>query len=671
MEFTTKIYGANMNNKQKRVKELVNIINEANYKYYVLDNPDITDQEYDSLYRELQNLEENNPELILPESPTQRVGSVIIDKFEKVSHKIPMMSLSDVFNFDEVIEFDERIQKENITPEYVCELKIDGLSVSLQYEKGILVKAATRGNGVIGEDITHNVKTIKTVPLKIKEEIDIEVRGEIFMSKDTLSKINEERKDKNLPLLQNVRNAAAGSVRQLDSKVAQQRNLDVWIYHLPNPLDYGLKTQSESLEFMKSLGFKVNPNNRLVKNINEVISYIEDYTEKRNDLPYEIDGVVIKVNDINNQKKLGFTAHHPKWATAYKFPAIEVLTELEDIIFTVGRTGKIIPNAVLRPVVLMGSVIKRATLHNEDYVINKDLHIKDIVSIRKAGDVIPEVVEAKPERRTGKEIPFKMIDFCPMCKGQITRLEGQSDYYCINEHCPAKNIERLIHFVSRGAMNIDGLGSQIVEDLYNLGFIKEIPDFYKLKNYKEEIIAIEGYGNKSFENMIEAIEHSKKNSLEKLIFGLGILGIGSKTAKLLASTYKNIDELKKATYEELRGIRDIGEILATNLTEFFNDENNLKIIEELKTYNLNMNYISERIINPNFEGKKFVITGTISFIGRNELKEIIESSGGKTIDSVSKNTDVVIVGDSPGSKFTKAKELNIEIWNEEILKEKL
>lgn len=660
-----------MNDNKIRVKELVNIINEANYKYYVLDNPTLTDQEYDSLYRELENLETKYPELILPESPTQKVGSIVIDKFEKIKHKIPMMSLSDVFNFEEVNDFDGRIKKENINPEYVCELKIDGLSVSLQYEKGLLVKAATRGNGVIGEDITHNVKTIKTVPLRINREIDIEVRGEIFMSKKTLEKLNEERRKNNLPKLQNVRNAAAGSVRQLDSKVAQKRNLDVWIYHLPNPEEYGLKTHYESLEFMKELGFKVNSNNRLVNNIGEVLKYIEEYTEKRTSLPYEIDGVVIKVNNLEEQKRLGYTAHHPKWATAYKFPAEEVLTELEDIIFTVGRTGKIIPNAVLRPVILMGSVIKRATLHNEDYVINKDLHIKDIVSIRKAGDVIPEVIEPKKERRTGNEIPFKMINRCPICEEKIVRAEGQSDYYCLNEKCPAKNIEKLIHFVSRGAMNIDGLGGQIVEDLYNLGFVKEIPDFYNLKNYKEEIISLEGYGNKSFENMILAIENSKENSIEKLIFGLGILSIGSKTAKLLASIYKNIDALKLATYEELRQIRDIGDILATNVVNYFKDEDNLEMIEKLKSYGLNMNYISEEINNPNFANKKFVITGTLSFIGRDELKSIIEASGGKTVDSVSKNTDVVIVGDKPGSKYTKAKELNIEIWNEETLKEKI
>lgn len=660
-----------MNDNKTRVKELVSILNEANYKYYVLDNPSLTDQEFDSLYRELEDLETKYPELILPESPTQKVGSIVIDKFEKVKHKIPMMSLSDVFNFDEVKDFDGRIKKENINPEYVCELKIDGLSVSLQYEKGLLVKAATRGNGVVGEDITHNVKTIKTVPLRINKEIDIEVRGEIFMSKKTLEKLNEERRQNNLPELQNVRNAAAGSVRQLDSKVAQKRNLDVWIYHLPNPEEYGLKTHYESLEFMKELGFKVNPNNRLVNNIGEVLKYIEKYTEKRAILPYEIDGVVIKVNNLEEQKKLGYTAHHPKWATAYKFPAEEVLTELEDIIFTVGRTGKIIPNAVLRPVILMGSVIKRATLHNEDYVINKDLHIKDIVSIRKAGDVIPEVIEPKKERRTGNEIPFKMIDHCPICEEKIVRAEGQSDYYCLNENCPAKNIEKLIHFVSRGAMDIDGLGSQIVEDLYNLGFVKEIPDFYNLKNYKEEIISLEGYGNKSFDNMIMAIENSKENSVEKLIFGLGILGIGSKTAKLLASIYKNIDALKLATYDELREIRDIGDILATNVVNYFKDEANIKVLEKLKSYGLNMNYISEEINNPNFANKKFAITGTLSFIGRDELKDIIEASGGKTVDSVSKNTDVVIVGDKPGSKYTKALELNIEVWNEETLREKI
>lgn len=657
---------------KERYEQLIRIINEANYQYYVLDNPTLTDQEFDKYYRELQNLEEKYPELNDPNSPTRRVGSVVIDKFEKVNHKIPMFSLQDLFNEEELEDFDSKIIKTGIKPEYVCELKIDGLSVSLLYEKGILVRAATRGNGVTGEDITHNVKTIKTVPLKLNEPIDVEVRGEIYMNKATLAKLNEERAKNNEPLLQNVRNAAAGSVRQLDSKIAAKRNLDVWIYHLPNPLDYGIKTQFEALEFMKKLGFKVNPNNKLVGNIKEVWEYINIIGEKRFDLPYEIDGMVIKLNNIKEQEKLGNTAHHPKWAAAYKFPALEVLTKLEDIIFTVGRTGKITPNAVLEPVILMGSTIRRATLHNEDYVIAKDLKIGDVVSIRKAGDVIPEVVEAIKERRTGKEEPFEMINHCPMCHEPIKREDKQTDWFCLNPHCPAKKIEGLIHYASRDAMNIEGLGVQIIEDLYNLGYVKTIDEFYDLKKYEEVILALEGYGRKSFDNMLEAISNSKNNSLERLLFGIGIPGIGKKTAKILANKFKNIDNLMIATEDELTEINDIGKILSTNIVSFFKDETNLELIERLKNYQVNMTYLStKKDVNENLANKKFVITGSLSFITREELKSLIEDSGGSTTDSVSKNVDVLIVGDKPGSKLVKAQNLNIEIWNEEVLQEKI
>ena len=389
---------------KERMNELINIINEADYNYHTLDNPTITDQEYDKFLRELIEIEEEHPDWIREDSPTQHAGGKIIDSFEKVTHKIPMMSLSNVFSESEIASFDEKIRKENINPKYVCELKIDGLSVSLLYEKGKLVRAATRGDGVTGEDITHNAKTIKTIPLKLKEEVDIEVRGEIFMNKKTLEELNEKRKKENQPLLQNCRNAAAGSIRQLDSKVAAERKLDTYIYHLPNPEDYGLKTHQEALDFMTKLGFKTNNNNRLVETVEEIYEFINEKGELRPELPYDIDGVVIKVNNIDEQKKLGYTAKYPKWATAYKFPAQEVLTKLTDIIFTVGRTGQITPNAVLEPVIVAGSTISRATLHNEDFVNEKGLKIGDIVSIRKAGDVIPEVVEAKKERRTGTEI---------------------------------------------------------------------------------------------------------------------------------------------------------------------------------------------------------------------------------------------------------------------------
>ena len=658
-----------MKNIINRISELTEILKNANYEYYNLDNPSITDQEYDKYLRELITLEEKYPEYADPNSPTKRVGGEAIDKFIKVTHKIPMISLSNVFNEDEIIEFTNRIKNAGFNPQYVCELKIDGLSVSLHYEHGKLIYAATRGDGVIGEDITHNVKTIKTVPLDLKKDIDIEVRGEIYMNKATLEILNRERIKNGETKLQNVRNAAAGSIRQLDPKIAAKRHLDVWIYHLPNPLDYGIKTHKEALDFMKELGFKVNDASRLVENEEGIIDFINEYTEKRSKLPYEIDGVVIKVNDIETQKYLGTTAKYPRWATAYKFPAEEVLTKLIDIKFTVGRTGQVTPNAVLEPVLVMGSTIRRATLHNEDYCLEKDLRIGDIVSIRKAGDVIPEVVEAKKNRRLGIEKPFQMIYECPICGKSLVK-KGNVDYFCINNECPKKNIESLIHFASRNAMNIDGMGTEIIEDFYNEGFIRTIPDFYKLKNYKDNIIELEGYGNKKVNNLLIAIDESKQNSVERLIFGLGISGIGHKNAKLLARRYKNIHNLETATYEELTAIRDIGNILAHNIVNFFANPSNIDLINTLEKLGINMNYLGEDAKeNINITNKKFVITGTISFMSRDEIKALIESYGGSESGSVSKNTNVVIVGETPGSKYEKAKALGIEIWDEDKFKE--
>jgi len=652
---------------KQRIIELVKLLNEANYNYYVLDNSNITDQEYDKYLRELVSLEEQYPELVLLDSPTKRVGGEVLDKFSKVSHKIPMLSLGNVFNEDEVRDFDNKIKKMGINPEYVCELKIDGLSVSLVYENGVLVRGATRGDGVIGEDITHNVKTIKVIPLKLNKEIDIEVRGEIYMEKDTLIKINEERIKEGLTPLQNVRNAAAGSIRQLDSKVAAKRNLNNFIYHLPNPLDYGITNHYEALEFMKNLGFKVNSANKICKSINEVIEFINEYTEKRDTLPYEIDGVVIKVNSIEEQQELGFTAKYPKWATAYKFPANDVLTKLTDIIFTVGRTGQITPNAVLEPVLVMGSTVSRATLHNEDFVNNLGLMIGDIVEVHKAGDVIPEVKGTKVERRTGLEKPFVMISECPICGTKLVKKDGQVDYYCLNESCPARGIEALIHFASRDAMNIDGLGDEIIERFYNEGFLKEITDFYHLEEHRDEILMLEGFGQKSFENMINAIINSKNNSLEKLLFGLGINGVGSKTAKLLAENYETIDNLMKAEIEELLNIKDIGDILAKNIYDYF--RNNRNLIDSLKMLDINMKYLGiKKKINENITNKKFVMTGTISFMSRDEIKRVIEEYSGTFAESVSKKTDVVIVGENPGSKYEKAKELGIAIWDEDYFR---
>ena len=656
----------------ERMNELIDIINEADYNYHTLDNPTISDQEYDKYLRELFEIEAEHPEWIREDSPTQHAGGKIIEGFEQVVHKIPMMSLSNVFNESEIVAFDERIKKEGINPQYMCELKIDGLSVSLLYEKGKLVRAATRGDGTVGEDITHNVKTIKSIPLKLKKEVDIEVRGEIFMNKKTLIELNEKRKKNNQPLLQNCRNAAAGSIRQLDSKVAAERKLDNFIYHLPNPLDYDLNTHSEAIEFMKELGFKTNPNNRLVNNINELLEFIEEKGALRPKLPYDIDGIVIKVNDIRQQQKLGYTAKYPKWATAYKFPAEEVVTRLTDIIFTVGRTGQITPNAVLEPVIVAGSTISRATLHNEDFVKERNLKIGDIVSIRKAGDVIPEVVEAKVERRTGNEKDFVMITECPMCQTKLVKKEGQVDYFCTNSKCPARHIEGLIHFASRDAMNIEGLGDRIMEDFYNFKFIGNLADIYSLKDHAKELVRLEGFGDKSVNNLLEAIENSKENSLERLIFGLGIPHVGAKTAKVLAQKLETLDNIIQSTEEELTKIPDIGGIIAKSIVDYFSDNHNRAIVEELKDLGLNMTYLGKKVeSNDIFANKTFVLTGSLTIFTRDEASEKIELLGGKTSGSVSKKTSVVIVGENPGSKYEKAKELGIEIWTEKEFEEKL
>lgn len=659
-----------MNDIQKRIEELRSLINKANYEYYVLDNSTLSDQEFDKFLRELENLEMEYPEFDSPTSPTKKVGGEVIERFKKVRHKLPMLSLPDVFDAIEIEDFNNRILKENVDPTYVCEYKIDGLSVSLHYEKGELIFAATRGDGITGEDITHNVKTIKSVPLKLNQPIDIEVRGEIYMPKSVLLEINAKREKDHLPLLQNVRNAAAGSVRQLDSKIASERKLSTWIYHLPNPEDYGINTHEEALDFMYKLGFKVNKEaNRVVHGMEEIEKYIKESSEKRRNLPYEIDGIVIKVNSLSSQKKLGFTSKYPKWAIAYKFPAEEVLTTLRGIVFTVGRTGRITPNAVLDPVIVMGSTVKRATLHNEDYVVSKDLKIGDIVAIRKAGDVIPEVVERKIERRSGKEKDFVMITTCPICCSLLEKKKDQVDHYCVNLFCPARKVEGLIHFCSRKAMNIDGLGIEIMEDLFNLGFVKNISDIYYLHEHRKDLIELEGYGNKSVDNLLMAIEDSKSNSLERLLFGLGISGIGDKTALLLVKIFKNIDKLMEANCEDFENIRDIGPTLAQNLYSFFQMKENVNLIEKLKELGLNMKYLGDEERHHDLiSGKRFVLTGTLSFMDREKLSLILENYGGMTSSSVSKKTDVVIVGENPGSKFGKAKELNIEIWNEEKIK---
>ena len=650
---------------KERMDELIDYINKASYEYYVLDNPTITDQEYDDYYNELLSIEEKYPELKREDSPTNRVGGAVLDKFEKVTHDHPMLSFDDIFNEEEIILFDERIKKVVSTAHYTLEPKMDGLSGSLIYKNGVLVRGATRGDGVTGEDITTNIKTIKSVPLRLTEDIDIEVRGEIYMSKKSFLEANREKIKNGEKEFANPRNAAAGSIRQLDSKVTAKRNLDFMAYFIPNPEDYGIKTQKESLEFLRKLGFVTNYKlNGYAKNVKDITNYIDSLSEKRDNLPFEIDGVVLKVDNLEDEKRLGFTSRVPRWGIAYKFPAKEVLTTLKEIKFTVGRTGKITPNAIFSPVHVSGSLVSKATLHNSDYCIDKDVRVGDTISIRKAGDVIPEVVEVKLDRRKEDSVPFKMIENCPMCNSVLVRKDA--NHYCKNEHCPSRKIESLIHFSSRDAMYIEGFGESIVEDFYNLGYLKNIDDFYTLDKYKDELMLLEGFGEKSISKLLESASNSKKNSLERLLFGLGIRYVGKKTAKILSKYYKTIDNLIKADFDELKSINDIGDVIAKSIVDYFSDEKNINLINRLKDLNLNMRYLGEEVntSNENINGKTFVITGTLSR-PRDEIKEEIESLGGNVTGSVTKKTDYVIAGEKAGSKLTKANELGIKVLTEE------
>lgn len=650
----------------ERYEELKKILKQASVEYYSMDNPTLTDREYDNYMDELLKIEEEHPELITPDSPSQRIGSDVISKFEKVRHRVPLMSIADVFNEEELIEWDKKIRKEIGDCEYVCELKIDGLSVNLTYENGRLIRAATRGDGTTGEDITHNVLTIKSIPIEIPSGDTIEIRGEIYMPIASFEALNIEREANGENLFQNPRNAAAGSIRQLDSKVTAKRKLDAFFYHVP---ESKYKTHYEALEYLKENGFIVNPNITKVKNISEVLSYIEKWTELRATLPYDIDGIVVKVNDLAKQKELGNTAKYPRWVIAYKFPALEVTTKLQDVIFTVGRTGQITPNAVLDPVRIMGSTVRRATLHNMDFIRERDLEIGDIVVVRKAGDVIPEVVRNVPERRENTRVIAEITN-CPICHAPLVRSESGIDLLCPNDACPKRNIESLIHFVDRKAMNIIGLGERIIEDFFNMHIIEDFISIYHLEDRKEELMELEGFGAKSINNLLASIEESKSRSLENLIFAIGIKGIGEKNAKVLAKKFRDIDALMSAGIEELNSIDDIGPILADSIFTFFKDEKNIAMIDGLRSLGINMKYIGEELkTNSLITDKKFVITGSLENYSRDEIKSIIETYGGKCSDSVSKKTDVVIVGEEPGSKYTKAQELGIEIWNQEKLKE--
>lgn len=654
---------------KERALEITNLLEKYNYEYYVLDNPSVTDAEYDRLMQELIALEKAFPELASPLSPTQRVGGLVQEQFKKVTHQRSMLSLANAFNEDDLRDFDQKVRDvvgtDKIT--YMTEMKIDGLGMSLVYNKK-LVYAATRGDGVEGEDVTANVITIKSIPTRIDLDGDFEVRGEVFMPKKSLLKLNEERKNNGEPLFANARNAAAGSVRQLDSGIAATRGLDAFWYYFVNAKDFGVRYHSEALNMVSKLGFKTNPERRLCHGIDEVIDYIKEYAQKRSSLSYDIDGIVIKVDDMSLYNKLGYTAKTPRWAIAYKFPPEEVVTKLTDIIYTVGRTGKVTPNAVLEPVRVAGSTVQRATLHNEDFIIEKHLMVGDYVVLRKAGDVIPEVVRVLIEKRDGTQTPYKMIENCPVCGSKLVKKDAM--HFCTNHSCDARQVEAIIHFASRDAMDIDGLGEKVAEQFFNQNFLHYINDIYSLFNYRDEIINLDGWQAKSIDNLLKAIEVSKSNSLEKILFGLGIKEIGAKTAKTLAKKYEHIDNLIKATEEELLEIPDIGPVVAHSLVDWFSNENNLQIIDSLKEHGLNFAYIASntQAANSFFSGKTVVLTGTLSFIGRKEATELLENLGAKVTSSVSKATDVVVAGTEAGSKLDKANSLGITVLSEDEFK---
>lgn len=656
-----------------RSEEITRTIERWSYEYYVLDNPSVPDSEYDKLMNELIAIEKQYPELITPLSPTQRVGGTVLDEFQKIHHKRIMLSLANAFNDEDLRDFDRKVREvtHEDEVEYMCEMKIDGLAMSLDFVDGKINYAATRGDGTEGEDVTNNVLTIHSIPTRVDEHRPFEVRGEVYMSKKTLDSLNRKREQKGEPLLANARNAAAGSIRQLDSSIAASRHLEAYWYYLVNADELGFKKHSDALNYIQSIGFRTNPERRICKGINEVLTYVKEYTEKRLQLGYDIDGIVIKVNDITKYKEIGYTAKTPKWAIAYKFPPEEVVTKLEDIIFTVGRTGKITPNAVITPTKVAGSVISRATLHNEDFVIDKGLKIGDYIIIRKAGDVIPEVVRPLIERRDGTEQDFVMIDKCPVCGAPLVRKDAM--HFCVSPTCPAKRIEGIIHFASRNAMDIETMGDKVSEEFFNAGLISDIPSIYDLFLRRDEIMAREGWQDKSVDNLLDAIEKSKENSLERLLFGLGIKEVGEKMAKTLAKRYLELEKFEELTEEELLTVPDVGPIVARSIFNFFHDENNKLMISSLKEKGLNFSYLGQVTVNTNspFYGKTCVLTGTLSKYGRKQATEILENLGAKVAGSVSAKTDYVIFGEEAGSKLDKAHALGIKTLNEEEFEELL
>ena len=656
---------------KERIEELRKKTEYYATKYYDEDKPEISDFEYDMMMVELRNLEKDFPEFASKDSLTQKVGGHVKEGFEKVTHEVPLQSLQDVFSLEEVEEFDERIKKQAVENgvknlKYVVETKIDGLSAALEYKNGVFVRGATRGNGLVGEDVTENLKTVKTIPMEIKDKIDITVRGEVFIFKKDFEEMNNKREEKGEELFANARNAAAGSLRQLDSKITKNRPLDIYIFNVQKIDGKNFSSHFEELEYLEKLGFNVNPVRIPCNSIDEVKEAIKKIGEMREGLTYGIDGAVVKVDDLAFREILGSTVKVPRWAVAYKYPPERKETILKDIVCQVGRTGVITPMAILEPVNVAGSNISKTTLHNEDFIKEKDLKIGDTVVIQKAGDVIPEIVEVVKNKRDGSERDFEMPKVCPVCGALAVREEGESAIRCTGVECPAKLFRNLVHFVSREAMNIDGLGENIIQQLLDKRLIENIADIYELKF--EDIASLKKNGKKFAQNLVDAIENSKKNDLYRLITALGIRHVGGKASKVLARKYKNMENLAKADFEELKQIEDIGDIMANSIVEFFSQEQTKDLIERLKNAGVNMKSLEEESIDNRFEGKTFVLTGSLSEFTRKEAEEIIEKYGGKTSSSVSKKTTYLLAGEEAGSKLTKAQSLGITIISEQEFK---
>ncbi|PTK61900.1 NAD-dependent DNA ligase LigA [Staphylococcus haemolyticus] len=656
-----------MDNIQSRVNELHDLLNQYGYEYYVQDNPSVPDSEYDKLLRELIDIEEVHPEFKSPDSLTVRVGGEVQSSFEKVNHDTPMLSLGNAFNEQELRRFDQRIREQVGSVEYMCELKIDGLAVSLKYVEGRFVQGLTRGDGTTGEDITENLRTIHAIPLKINEPLSFEVRGEAYMPRSSFIRLNEEKEKNEEQPFANPRNAAAGSLRQLDPKLAAKRKLSVFLYSVNDFTDFDATTQSGALDELDRLGFKTNHERMRVGDIEGVLEYIEKWTKQREQLSYDIDGIVIKVNDIEQQDEMGYTQKSPRWAIAYKFPAEEVVTTLQDIELSIGRTGVVTPTAILDPVRVAGTTVSRASLHNEDLIHERDIRIGDSVVVKKAGDIIPEVVKSITERRPEGTLPYSMPTHCPSCDHELVRIEGEVALRCINPKCQAQLVEGLIHFVSRQAMNIDGLGTKIIQQLYHHNVIKDVADIFYLT--EDDLLPLERMGSKKVENLLKAIEDAKANSLEHLLFGLGIRHLGVKASQVLAEKYETMDRLLEVTEEELISIHDIGDKLAQSVVTYLENEDIKALIEKLKYKNVNMVYngikTSDIEGHPDFKDKTIVLTGKLQQLTRKEATAWLELQGAKVTSSVTKKTDLVIAGEDAGSKLTKAEKFGTEIWTEE------